>query len=279
MNLKLETVTGLATDTRGDAAFFEISGDNYIARSHARSPWDPGLVHGRLLAGLMARSIELDNPEPDLHPSRMTIDLFRPIPMAPITITTTRRREGRRLRVVEATATVGSVPVGWASTLFLVKSEHPNAHPWSPEPWPAPAPLTLPEPPKAAPPRFGELRRVETASATGSKFAWFRETRDLVAGESSSPFTLAAAAADWVSPLANSAEGGLAFINADISLYLSRLPRSSWIGFETTGHDGADGIAVSRCSLYDVDGRIGFAAAAAMPYPHDQPHTEREQKR
>ena len=86
MNLKLETVTGLATDTRGDAAFFEISGDNYIARSHARSPWDPGLVHGRLLAGLMARSIELDNPEPDLHPSRMTIDLFRPIPMAPITI-------------------------------------------------------------------------------------------------------------------------------------------------------------------------------------------------
>jgi hypothetical protein len=37
-------------------------------------------------------------------------------------------------------------------------------------------------------------------------------------------------------PFANSGDQGLQFINADIILYLRRLPVDDWLGFEVPGH-------------------------------------------
>jgi acyl-CoA thioesterase len=99
-------------------------------------------------------------------------------------------------------------------------------------------------------PRPGE-RPVE------QKRAWIRESRLLVAGEPLTPFVRAAVSADYTNPFANSGSRGLNFVNADITLYLHRLPETPWIGFEVASHQSEDGICVGECTLYDKRGAIG----------------------
>jgi acyl-CoA thioesterase len=93
--------------------------------------------------------------------------------------------------------------------------------------------------------------------AIQQKRAWIRETRLLVAGEPLTPFVRAAVAADYTNPFANSGNRGLNFVNADITLYLHRLPATAWIGFEVASHHSDAGVCVGECTLYDEQGAIG----------------------
>jgi acyl-CoA thioesterase len=97
-----------------------------------------------------------------------------------------------------------------------------------------------------------------------------RETHALVAGEALTPFVRVAGSADFVSPLANSGDSGLHYVNADITLYLHRLPEGEWVGYEVSSHQSDAGIAVGDCTLYDERGAIGKSAVAAIVSPHSQ---------
>ncbi len=96
------------------------------------------------------------------------------------------------------------------------------------------------------------------------KRAWIREARLLVAGEPLTPFVRAAIAADFTNPFANSGNRGLNFVNADITLYLHRLPETEWVGFEVASHQSEDGIAVGECTLYDTRGPIGHSTVCGV---------------
>ena len=88
--------------------------------------------------------------------------------------------------------------------------------------------------------------------------------RDLVEGEAFTPFTRVAIAADFASPFANSGDKGLGWINADITLYLHRLPITKWIGFEVKNHGATAGVAIGECWLYDEQGPIGTSSVMAL---------------
>jgi hypothetical protein len=96
------------------------------------------------------------------------------------------------------------------------------------------------------------------------KRLWARDRWQLVAGEEPSPLVRAALAADMPNPLANSSPEGLSFINADLTLFLGRLPVSEWIGLEVAGHLGHDGVAVGSCTMYDTAGAIGWSSVCAV---------------
>lgn len=252
--------------TQHPEAFFESVEGGYAARPHARSPWSEDLVHGRLVMGLMAREAEHHHMAEGWYPTRMTTDLFRPIPMGTLTLTTRCRRRGKRLLLVEVVASVGRVHVA-ASTIQALRSSPVNSevHP-SPAPFNPPHPEALESSPQVGARYLGEVRRVERPDEPERRFAWFRDHCELVDGMENQRFARVAAAADWVSPFTNFGPGGLAFINADVTLYLSRLPVGQWIGFDTVDHQVAGGIAISSCALYDTTGRVGTAASAALPY-------------
>ena len=90
------------------------------------------------------------------------------------------------------------------------------------------------------------------------------EVRELVEGEALTPFTRVAVAADFASPFANAGDKGLGYINSDVTVYLHRLPKTPWVGFETINHHATDGVAIGECFLYDEEGPIGSAACAAL---------------
>jgi hypothetical protein len=243
---------------------FTLDDDLLVPTEFAVSPWSDEMVNGRHVAGLVAWAVERDHPtEGDgLRAGRLTVDMFRAVPMQPLRLTTRVARAGRRIAVVDVSLRSGDVEVTRGSVLRLAAAEHPDGSPWAPDSdMPDPEPM----------PSIGRLPtmafdlRGDPPLGQGRGRSWLRELGDFVAGEAPSPLVRAALAADFVNPLANSAPGGLRFINADLTVHLARYPRGEWVGLESVGHVGADGVAVGSAWLHDRDGRFGQCLTTALP--------------
>lgn len=249
-------------------AFFVREGDRFMPTPHARGPWEPNSLHGRVVAGLIARTFEHRYGDESFHFARLTSDLFRLPPLGPLEIATELIREGNRIRVADGVVTCEGVEVARGRGVMLRKAEQPEGDVWSPPNWDAPLPDDV-QPPER--PGWGGVPIWETRPITGREFggveqkrAWLRETRALVEGEALTPFVRVAVAADFTNPFANSGSRGLSFVNADITIYLHRLPLAEWIGFEVASHQSAAGVAVGESTLYDVQGAIGKSIVCAV---------------
>lgn len=248
--------------------FFELDRDGaYVPRPEARSPWSPDMLHGRLLAALAARTVEAHHADDGFRPTRLTIDLFRSPAMEPVTVRHERVRDGGRVRVVEVDLHVGGSHAARASIVLLRTGPHPEGQVWSRAPWTAPGPDAVADPAvNVSTPMALEIRAVEGRGmgAPAQRQVWLRDDRGVLDDAPMSPFERVAAAADFASPLANSNEAGLAFINADITVYVGRMPEGEWIGLEVGAHVGSDGVSVSRCDLFDGVGMFGTADVCAV---------------
>jgi len=245
---------------------FVVEGDVLVPSSSVVGPWSDEMVGGRFVSGLLAWAVERDlGSEQRFRVARMTVDMFRPIPMRPLRVTTRTIRDGRRVRMLEASVWHGDVEVSKASALMLFQSSHPRSSPWAPEDGDMPTPESLPSGPNM-PGQIWEYR-MPGQMGQGRGRVWIRELQPLVAGSQVTPLIRAMAASDFVNPLVNSGETGLEFINADVTVYLSRYPLGDWVGLEALGHLGAGGIAMAAAWLWDSEGRFGQCLAAATPDP------------
>jgi hypothetical protein len=248
------------------AAFFAADdGDGFVPRPEARSPWSAEMLHGRLLAGLAARTVEAHHGDDGFRPTRLTVDLFRSPTMEPVEVAHHRLRDGGRVRVVECDLHVGGRHAARTTTVLLRTGEQPPGRVWNRPDWDVPPPDAVAAP--AGPSVSSMEIRAIGGRGMGSpdqRQVWLRDSRPLVDGEALSPFVRAALASDLASPLGNSSDEGLAFINADITLYLGRMPSGEWIGLEVGAHISSDGIAVSRSDLFDLDGPFGFTDVGAV---------------
>ncbi|MER7394504.1 acyl-CoA thioesterase domain-containing protein [Streptomyces sp. NPDC000151] len=244
--------------------------DTLVPAPHARGWWAPGTVHSRLLGGLAARALEREHADEGLHFARLTVDMFRAAPQAPVRVETKRIREGRRIRIADAVVHADGVPVVQVRAVLLRTSAPPPGHVPSTGSWDAPPPDELPftDGKKRGFWRFDEeLRPVREWQGAGRRRAWTRERHPLVAGEALSPLVRAVLAGDTASPLAHASDEGLRYINADYTLCLSRLPLSDEIGLEAGAHTADEGIAVGHCTLYDTAGPIGYCVTTALANP------------
>jgi len=258
-------------------AFFSLEDDAFVPAPIARGPWSAEMLNGRLLAGLFARAFDQQYADSTFLFSRLTVDLFRSPPMRPVQVQTSVAREGNRIRAFDATMRCDGVEIARANTVALLKSEQPDGAVWTPPVWSVPAPEEIEAP--AFPPTNGGASRPQgfspmwdSRTITGrmggaelvQKRCWVRESRPLVQGEELTPFVRVAMAADYTNPWANSGNQGLQFINADITLYIHRLPRQEWIGFEVVNHGSTEGVAIGECALYDKEGPIGRSTVCSL---------------
>jgi hypothetical protein len=254
-----------------EEAFFRLADGRFVPAPHARGWWTPGMIHGRLLGGLLARTVEHEQSAPGLHFARLTVDLFRNAAMSPLRVETALLRDGRRIRVAEATIHGEDGPVAKASAVLLRHTDQPSGRIPATPPWDAPSPDTMPARRARSAPQSWRFTEDGTQARRwpghGKRRAWVRETCDLVDGEPLTPFVRAALAADTASPLSHAGDSGLEFINADYTLHLSRLPIGTAIGLESGGHSSTDGIAVGNCTMHDLTGPIGYCATTAVANP------------
>ncbi|QGG93647.1 thioesterase family protein [Actinomarinicola tropica] len=250
------------------SGFFDLDpSGRYLPRPEARSPWSADMLHGRLLAAIAARTVDAHHADDGFRPARLTIDLFRSPAMEAVEATHQRVRDGGRVRVVEVDLHVGGHHAARATVVLLRTGAHPEGDVWTRPDWDVPSPDDVDHPAvNVSTPLSLQIRAIDGRGmgAPAQRQVWLRDERGLLDDEPMGPFVRAAAAADFASPLANSDGGGLAFINADITLYLGRLPAGEWVGLEVGAHVGADGVAVSRCDLFDEAGMFGTADVCAV---------------
>jgi len=240
--------------------------DRFAPTELARGPWDPDAQHGGAPAALIARAVERTQSVAPLDVVRLTYELLRPVPLAPLDVRTRVLRDGKRVQLVEASLHAGEQEVVRATALRIRREAVPApSAEEEPPPHGGPAAGTLLEPPGERPVSFAwsgmEVRF--TAGAfweVGPAFAWFRLRVPLVAGEEPTPLQRLAAAGDFGNGIATAVSWAThVFINPDLTLYLERLPAGEWVGLDAVTRVGAAGSGVSDSVLYDEAGRVGRA--------------------
>ena len=98
---------------------FHVDGQRVVTSPDAAGPWDPRMQHGSAPAALVVWAAEaIPTPVP-MHVTRVTIDLMRPVPVAPLTIGTEILREGRKIQLCAVRLLADGVVVVSASVLKI----------------------------------------------------------------------------------------------------------------------------------------------------------------
>ncbi len=94
-----------------DEAFFVPHRDGYAPTELTRGPWDPDSQHAGPPAGLIGREIERLEGGADRHVGRITFEILRPVPIAPLRVEARIVRPGRSVELVEAGLSDSDGPV------------------------------------------------------------------------------------------------------------------------------------------------------------------------
>jgi hypothetical protein len=250
--------------------YFIPDGARFVATESTRGPWSREHQHGGPPAALLARAMEQLVGD-DALLTRLTFDLVRPVPIAPLTVRAEVVRAGAKVRRLQATlATADGTTVVHAAAVAIRTAKV--------------LPATLGED-DVAPPSLEvgrpfefvffrdavgyhtsvEARIVRGSWGRGAVVLWMRPRVPLVAGESSSPL-------QWLVIVADSASGVAVvidharhtFVNADLTVAVHRLPDDEWICLDAATVAEANGVGLTRARLWDARGAIGVSLQSCI---------------
>lgn len=264
-----------------DAPLFEPYGESGFAPTvYTRGPWDPGLQHGGPVAALFATLLGREAAD-GYQPARLTVDLMRPVPVAPLEATTRIVRTGRRLQLLEGAIAWNGTEVARA-TLLALKVEPVDTGGLNP-PLAAYAdgPHTLPDPwgPDDAESFVGGAMDFRLqGTGLGEGVGWFRLRRAVLPEIPLTPLARAAAASDVgnaVSARRSPGHPRFSFVNADLSLSLSRPPEGEWIRLAARSRWEPTGLGWVSAEIGDERGPFGSVSNALVlarsdtPFPYE----------
>lgn len=278
------------------ASIFLADGELFTPTEQARGPWDPRALHGGAPAALIAAAFERMQPGAELPFARLSFEFLRPVPMAPLTLTTRISRPGRRVQALEGELSAEGVTVCRATALRLVSvpQELPQL---------ALAKVEMARPDAIAPaedgqhvhftlddmehksfaasamemrflsgqPLTGELPEQHTTSnhvPSGAATVWMRLRHPLLPEEPLTPLARVAATSDFGNGVAAVLPfDEYLFINADLTISLNRQPQGEWVALDarTLLHPG--GIGWAESVLHDELGPLGRATQALVVQP------------
>jgi hypothetical protein len=258
-------------------AIFLRQGNLYAPSSNAPGPWGADKLHGGPVLGLLARAVLAEVQEPDWLLARLTVDLFRAVPVAPLGVRIALVRQGSRLQVLEAALCVDHVEYVRATALMLrtgdaVASQPSAAKPSGPDGLPTESLLRgFPRGGSGFPSGFHtcvETRWVPRTAADPLAI-WFRLPVPLVDGEPDTSTVRAVAVSDFANAIGSIASqardpGTPPYINADATLYLHRRPEGEWFCLQEKGLEAAQGVSVTHTELFDEQGVLGRVLQARL---------------
>ena len=256
---------------------FVREGDVFTPSQLARGPWSPDALHGGAPAALLAGYAEQLVNDPEMFLSRLTIELVRPVPMAPLSVQASMGK-GRSVRRVELSLREGDTVVARAVVLFL-RAQALDIEPrLGGHPLPGPdrcqEPFVVPGMEQVTSFHYTAMDiRVAHGQtvAPGPAAAWFRLQYPLVLGEEVSAAMRAVAASDfgnglsWILPVSE-----YTFVNTDLTVYLHRPPKTEWVALDSKTVIEPNGIGLVRSEVYDEQGRIGTAQQNLLVRPREE---------
>ena len=248
-------------------AFYEPDGDRYLATELTRGPWDPGAQHAGPPAALLGREIERLPDAAEFQLGRVTCEILRSVPIAPLFVSARVVRPGRRVQLVEAELGDGEQTLMRASAwrIRTAPVEIPPVAMVGPEPPPGPAQGSEVEFFPTGQ-EIGYHTAMECRFLTGSfvepgpATVWLRMRQPLVAGEQPSPLQRVLVAADVGNGVSASLDyRRYLFINVDLTVHLERMPAGEWICVDAVTLPQPNGVGTAESVLSDERGRIGRA--------------------
>jgi hypothetical protein len=259
-------------------AFFELDGDLAIPSELTRGPWDSESQHAGPPAALLGRAIErLDLPgEQPMRVGRVTYEILRPVPIAPLRVEARIERDGLRVQMLGA-------------SLYAGEDEVMRARGWRLREEPVELPEGLLPGPLGHGPGDGEPgeffptgSNVGYHSAVEYRFVagafiepgpatvWMRSKVQVVAGEEISPLGRVLIVADSGNGVSATLDWRrFVFINVDLTVHLHRLPAGEWVCLDAVTLPEPDGIGLADAALFDEQGQLGRAAQTLLVAARD----------
>ena len=247
-------------------AFYERDGSRWLSTELTRGPWDPGAQHAGPPAALLGGEIERTLGE-GFQVARVTFEILRGVPIAPLFAEASVVRPGRRVQMVTGSLSDGDGELIRA-TAWGIRT----------------APLHLPAAAQAGEDRVpgpeqgtareffptGEDVGYHTAMEyrflrgafrePGPATVWMRMRYPLLAGEAPSPLQRTLIAADSGNGVSAALDWRrFLFINVDLTVQLERLPEGEWVCLDAVTRPQPHGVGSSDTVLRDRRGRIGRA--------------------
>ena len=251
-------------------AIYRVDGANVATSPNAAGPWDIRMQHGSAPSALAVWAAEAILTPVPMQVARVTIDLMRPVPLSDLTLETEVEREGRKIQLCAVRLLSEKVLVVGA-TILKIKTQ---ALKLPADVADLPVELPGPDLARAEQPDFSTSPFVSGISlrAARGRFGvpgpgaiWYRVDRPLVEGFSVSQAMRAVVAADFC----NGTSAALdfrewTFINADLTVSLSRQPVGEWILLDGESLIGPDGAGLATARLADARGYFGRAVQSLV---------------
>jgi hypothetical protein len=252
------------------AFYSQVTDDRFESTENTRGPWDPGAQHAGPPAALLGRAVEKMAEKlgrEDMRIARLTYEISRPVPIAPLTVTSAVKREGRSVVLIEAAIE----PYMWCNALLIRTMQ--EAAPATSEPPPA-FDTAATKPFFATGATVGYHTSMEVRFAEGGftergpATAWMRPRIPLVDGEPFSPLGRVLVAADSGNGVSNVLDiREHIFVNPDLTVHLFRYPMGDWVCLKAVTSIDGDGIGLADTALYDERGRIGRGVQSLFVNP------------
>lgn len=256
-----------STDLPG--SFYTFDGMGFMSTLATRGAWSLEHQHGGAPAALLSRALELESkqsPVP-MSASRLTVIFHRPVPVERFEIQIEPVRTGRKVRITRAHLKDGKGKiVASAEGLFVrrLRGITPETPTLRDDAKPADCPAwTFPfcDPKVMGYHHAMEMRVLHGVHGKGKMGVWLRPRIPLVPGETMSSLQRVALSGDSSNGISAGVDfKDFTFLNADLTIYLTREARGEWVGVDAETRFGPDGLGVARSTLIDEHGVIGNAA-------------------
>lgn len=265
-----------------DQPLFRREGDLLVPGVLAKGPWYEGTLHGSAMLAAMARGAEQHPTDVERQVVRLTVDMMRAAPMAPLRVESSTVRSGKSIDVVDIALYAGEELYVRGSALRMRTADITVDDEMSTDPAAEPSPTPPAEDevvgpvfshPSAASPAFHHAIDVRVDPATGT--VWFRIAVPVVEGEPNTSTVTVATIADWTyatprmireatGHLQADAERTVFAINADTTVNTHRPMDGAWLGLRTTSQIGALGAGASSARIVDRLGLVGFSSQSVL---------------
>ena len=247
-------------------AIFRVDGADVVTSPDAAGPWDPNMQHGGAPASLVVWAAERIPAAVPMQVARVTIDLMRPVPVAPLTLETEVLRQGRKIQLCAVRLFAnGTLTVG--ATVLKIKKQ---AQPLPGDVVEPPLDVAAPEHSRIEPQNspFGLGMTIRAARGRfvglGPGAIWYRAERPLIEGFPISQAMRAVAASDFCNASSALDFRQWIFLNADLTVSMAREPVGEWILLDAVSWIGPDGAGLAMARLADTKGYFGGCAQSLV---------------
>ncbi len=267
--------------------FFTRDGDLFVPTELTRGPWDPRAQHAGPPAALLGWAVEQRCERAGLRVARATFEIPRPVPIAPLELTTTLLGSGRSVERVSVSLASGGTEV-MRLLAVLIRTAQLDLPEDGARPRP---PAALPGPEHGSPlPFFPTGSKVGYHTAMEWRFlegsflepgpatVWLRMRHPLLPGEEPSPLQRVLIAADSGNGVSTVLDWRhWLFINTDLTVYLHRPPVGEWICLQARTTVDGGGIGLAESIIHDRQGPVArglqsLLVAERPVTPGGEPH-------